>query len=421
MSDLHDFLRDRASTSARTDPWVFAGRDAAIKAILLASRELPPDGKRSQTVLVQGAPGSGKTSLITHVAALLEGAGDATNNGVCMLATPPRQWPDINDIYGNVATMLAAVPHAATAPTTQDVYKIGGNILGLGGERSRAETMSPVTFTRASKIADWHRANGVRGWGPKQRVVVFVDEVQGVTPDSPASALLEDLHGQNSIPVLLVCAGLGNSEQQLARANVSRVETVLSLAALTADETVACAAATLRQGVERGVRATATDIDRWAQRIATASDGWPRHLHVYLQSAWKALLELAVPDLGKADIDAVIEHGDGARRAYYRAGIMASGCPPYVVGALHRELRSTVRMEPQDARKTIREALTQAPENEFAYWNERFANLDEGFESLLHAGVVSLDSEDMCHSPIPSFTGFILGEEPSAHRNTVHP
>ena len=89
MSDVHDFLAARAATGARSDPWAFTGRVEQIAHALHLSRSLPPEGERSPTLLVQGAPGSGKTSLMTHVARLLERDADA-RAGTCLITSPPR-------------------------------------------------------------------------------------------------------------------------------------------------------------------------------------------------------------------------------------------------------------------------------------------------------------------------------------------
>ena len=410
MSDVHDFLAERSTTGARSDPWTFAGRVDEIAQILRLSRNLPPKGKRSQTVLVQGPPGSGKTSLMTHVAGLLDQDSGAST-GTCLLASPPRQWEGVNEVYGHLAAMLAGAPQRAGAPTVQDTSKFRAGVAGVGGERSRTRTLPPVTFAGASSIADWHHAAGAPAWLPKRRVVVFADEVQGVTPGTPAAALLEDLHAQTSIPVLLVCAGLPNSERRLAQANLSRIDHVLTLDGLSHGEAIECATETLLQGIERGVRGGDADVGPWASRIAQASDGWPRHLHAYLQATWQVLLEMEVPDLAAADIERAMAAGDAAREEYYRRRIDISGCPPPVLGALHERLAADGTIGERDARGTVRRLLRDGPDDERADWDERFPTLDDGFDAMLRAGVLGKDAGGRYCSPIPSLTRFILGSD----------
>ena len=417
MSDIHDFLADRLATGARTDPWAFAGRVDEIAYILRLSTSLPPEGKRSQTVLVQGAPGSGKTSLMSHVAGLLDGDADAST-GTCMLVSPPRQWEGVNEVYGHVATLLAGAPPHADAVTTQTTNRLRARFAGVGGERTRTRTTPPVAFVSASSIADWHHTTGSKDWHPKRRVVVFADEVQGVKPDTPASALLEDLHAQTSIPVLLVCAGLSNSEARLAKADLSRIDNVVTLGALSREEAIECVERSLRQAIEHGLHASDANVTAWAECVARASDGWPRHLHTYLQETWRVLSEMKVPDLSGAGLERTMVKGDAAREAYYRRRIEISGCPPRVLRALHEGLVSQGTIPEQDARGIARRVLRSGAEDEQADWNERFPTLDHGFDSMLGAGVLSKDGAGRYFSPIPSLTRHILTSDPGMPSGT---
>ena len=417
MSDIHDFLEARLATGARTDPWAFAGRVEEIAYILRLSTSLPPEGKRSQTVLVQGGPGSGKTSLMSHVAHLL-GRGADASTGTCIIDSPPRQWESVNEVYGHVATMLAGAPPHVGATTTQDTSKLKASIVGVGGERSRTQTAPPVAFPSASSIAAWNRANGATDWHPKRRVVVFADEVQGVKPDTPASALLEDLHAQTSIPVLLVCAGLSNSEMRLAKADLSRIDNVVTLGALSHEEAIECVERSLRQAIEHGLHGSDADIAHWAERIAGAADGWPRHLHTYLLETWRVLEGMAVPALLGGELERAVAEGDDAREAYYRRRIEISGCPPRVLRALHDGMVAQGSISEQDARGTARRALRSGTEDERADWNERFPTLDDGFDSMLGAGMLSRDGDGRYYSPIPSLTGHILTSDPGGPSGT---
>ena len=270
MSDVHDFLAARAATGARSDPWAFTGRVEQIAHALHLSRSLPPEGERSQTLLVQGAPGSGKTSLMTHVARLLERDADA-RAGTCLITSPPRQWDGVTEVYGHLAAMLVGAPAPAGAPTVQVSNRLRAGVGGVGGERVHTRTAPPATFTSAWSIANWHRATGAAEWHPLRRAVVFVDEVHGVSVDSPAAALIEDLHAQAAAPVLLICAGLSNSEKRLEQAGLSRIDHVVTLDCLSYEEAIECVETSLRQALERGVLGTDADAAPWAERIARAS------------------------------------------------------------------------------------------------------------------------------------------------------
>ena len=418
MSHAHDFLKGRLATGARTDPWAFVGRAEEIAYLLQLSKDLPPEGKRSQTVLLQGAPGSGKTSLMAHVARLMGRDADAAT-GTHLMLSPPRRWEQVDEVYGHVATMLADAPPPVGSSTTQKTSKVRVGGGALGGEHARTRTTSPVTFAGATSIADWHRSTGTaEEWHPKRRVVVFSDEVQEVQPGGPAAALVEDLHAQASIPVLLVCAGLSNSEKRLKGAGLSRIDNVLTLGALSHEEAVECAERSLRQAMEHDIGGSNADIARWAEGVARASDGWPRHLHTYLHETWSALAETAGPDLTGADLERTLAKGDKAREAYYRRRVELSSCPPGVLQALHNKLISHGAILEQDARSTVRQALRNGSEDQRADWSERFETLDEAFDKMLSAGVLSKDGDGRYHSPIPSLTTYILSPDPGMPSGT---
>lgn len=231
-------------------------------------------------------------------------------------------------------------------------------------------------------------------------------------PGAPAAALVEDLHAQASIPVLLVCAGLSNSEKRLKAAGLSRIDNVLTLGALSHEEAVECVERSLRQAIEHDIGGSGGDIARWAEGVARAADGWPRHLHTYLHETWRALKAMEVPDLTYADLASTLANGDKEREAYYRRRVEISSCPPGVLHALHQKLVSHGAILEHDARGTVRQALRSGSEDQRADWSERFETLDEGFDTMLAAGMLSKDSDGRYHSPIPSLTTYILTLDP---------
>ena len=269
--------------------------------------------------------------------------------GTHMRWSVPTKEADVAGLYGNIVVDLAGAPSPDVVSTTRRTVRGSANVGVAAGDMTRATTEAHPVFQSAAMISGWGRAKGADGWAPMRRAVLFVDEVQEVGPGEPGADLLKDLHAQGDIPVLLVCAGLGNSERRLSDAGLSRIENVLTIGRLRTGETVECAERTLREGVERGVRGTDADLSRWGRRIAEAADDWPRHLHVYLQATWKTLFEQDVPDLGSANANAAIRAGDLARQAYYHSRIGASNTPVEISKVLLMRIAREGSLSQEDA------------------------------------------------------------------------
>lgn len=83
MDSIRQHLQDLIDAGERADPLVFSGREEEIDRIVRIAGRLPPDGRQGRTMLIQGAPGSGKTALIAEVSTRLAGKPDT---GIVSLA-----------------------------------------------------------------------------------------------------------------------------------------------------------------------------------------------------------------------------------------------------------------------------------------------------------------------------------------------
>ena len=400
MNAIRDYLRELAEEGTRTDPLVFAGRTAEIGSVLRAAANPPPEGPVGRTVLVQGAPGSGKTALFSQLRKHLQ-ADDSV--GVISLETVPVDTT-AQRTYGHLATLLVHAPLPTRNADARRDVRLGGSLGIVRADTSSSRHEASPTFYSANDIASEFKGR----WGPKQRVVILVDEVQEVVPGTEAAALLRDLHTQAKVPVLLACAGLSNSERTLADAGLSRIDNKIPLGRLSSSETLDCAQRSLRTAIDRGVRASHGALDRWAEALARASDDWPRHLQVYLQATWQALSEQDKPDLDQASLESVVGAGNRKRLEYYESRIAASGTPAGVIAALHRRILDQGRLPEQEARETIWRSVEELDEGLRRDWAARFDGSGEKcFTALLRAGVVDLDAMNRCGSPMPSFSRYL--------------
>ena len=402
MTSIHGHLRELIAEGERGDPRFFVGREEEITRVMAAAANPPPEGPPGTTILVQGAPGAGKTALLAQLRRRIEQDAEA---GTLLCGSAPVDEA-VSGLYGELASLLINAPTPTRRGATRRETRIEAGVpaVARGGITTSQEDVPP-TFQAAREIARDRRG----AWSPKRRVVFFVDEVQALKPEGAVARLLLDLHTQAELPVLLVCAGLGNSQSVLSAAELSRIGSVIDLGALAGDEAFDCAVRSLSDVVQRGVVASNATIERWAQALAAASDHWPRHLQVYLHAAWSELLAQDHPSLDRACLDAALSSGHRRRARYYEARLNASQTPLSVAAALHRRLSETAALRREAALEVIDGAVEALPAAARVRWMDRFqGNSETCLGALLRAGVVSLDAMNHCAFPIPSFSAHIL-------------
>ena len=402
MSNVKDLLLRLSRASERSDPLVFGGRERIIAETLGRTDVLPPTGDWGNTVLIEGAPGAGKTALLREISRQAQAAGATT-----LVRPDVPQTGDIETIYAELATALAGTPSSA-ARTTET--KSGGMSVGpavLRGSRQSSQTVAPPRLGSPHAIA---ALRGDKPWRASDKAVVFVDEVQNVMPDSAAAELLRALHTQQSIPVLLVCAGLSNSRAALERAGLSRIGTAntVRLGSLPLDVAVDCVRGTLDIARQQGLGGGDAATDRWSQRLAKASDGWPRHLQNYLRACWLTLYAQDAPSLDTADLNAAINRGDDLREGYYFERIEFAKVPVEVLAALYRRIAGGEDLDTFGATSVLGEAIDALPPRVRQQVRSTFADDSACFDKLLAVGAVSTDGRGRCISPVPSFARFVL-------------
>ncbi len=67
MKGIQSRLRELSESGERGEPLVFAGREDIIQMAERKMRQLPPNGAAGNTVLIEGAPGAGKTALLGEI------------------------------------------------------------------------------------------------------------------------------------------------------------------------------------------------------------------------------------------------------------------------------------------------------------------------------------------------------------------
>ncbi|MCY3838569.1 MAG: ATP-binding protein [Gammaproteobacteria bacterium] len=295
MSFDYETARAFAESGDRDVARWFAGRDEECERIEQAVRE-SSDG-RDQTVfrIIQGAPGAGKTSLLTHL------RGQASENRIYV----PLRHRDLVSTEAVDARIETVLKGRDRAWATGARWALQG-----AGRAFRAGDVAD----EAARRMRCHLAENLE-------LVLTLDEGQAVRES--AHQVLLDLHATGfGRPCTLLVAGLSHTADVIGSINgISRPSdrAVLNLTALSADE---CAESTREMLAALCVDAESAVCREAELRIARISHGWPQHLH----GAQVALLEQLLGndgDLGQVDYAKVREESDRRRIDYYEARLQS--------------------------------------------------------------------------------------------------
>ncbi len=398
-------LREFTAAGEGSPPPVFVGREDIISDILAAAERAwrPGRGRHGEpkmTRIVQGAPGSGKSSVLSELEARLAGMeSDASPRLLTVSSTRLATEAGVADVLAAVAA--AARTEKTGWPTIgRDVFaRIRRDVDGI----SIAGTGMTFRESGIPDLSALEMALAGREWrGP---VILAVDEAQRLSPDMHASAglLFCGIHDSASgLPLTLVLAGLGDTPEMAGRMGLTRGLTLHPVGGLSGAETEElmrgfCA----RFGIE-----SAGAEDRLAA-LAAPCEGWPRHLHFALQAFGAAALE-AGGAAARIGWDGVFAAAADSRRAYYRAqrdaAMERSG---NLVGAVMFELdrnmsgAEIIGLIERRASESRTEAGWSLPPG---------AGADSFFEHLVHQGALQKDETGSYNCPIPSFRSFLIDE-----------
>ena len=398
-----------ADHGERKPPIAFGGRESIIGSICEISQYLF-DAERflgGDTFIVGGPPGSGKTSLVHEVIKRLAGK----TAGRRPVQTVFCADPSVDGAYQKLLWDLAS------ALTGTDKQKLAGSQESFFGGEASVEGVGSVKgeYGRQTKTPDarsLYHAIALTKKPANQPVVVSIDEAQNVEERSSIGKLIKALHTQNELPMLLVCAGLANTKDKLHELKlVSRatLKHYFPLGLLEQEETIQTAKDALDVICDRtGVKRTSErERNYFAERIAAASDNWPRHLTGYLIALCEKLAEQDKPSLAGFGLAEAIKTGNEYRQAYYQERLNTSKIPIRVLAALYRAI-SAERLSQLACEDTLEEMIARYQDKGATSLKRRFPTGEAAFEWVRRLGLVTTDGPDeTCRVPIPSMAAFV--------------
>jgi len=344
--------------------------------------------------LIQGAPGAGKTALLYKCSELAQAGSDEVGG---------RKWNviEIEDdaLYLPAKLMEQAGKTYKSGEKTESSFEIKPKFLSvlLGGYARKKIRQRPDTGMERSleKLAK------------KKPLLLVLDEVQnlgkGLNPHDEnvmRRVLNRVLNGKFSRPIVLLCGGLGNSEEVFMRLGISRFrgECLVNLGRLPEGD----ARAVIRDWLVKEGEAQEVDIQPWIDAIAGETHGWPQHIMAYAQPAatlLKAQNGKATPEA----LESILKEGRVEKRIYYNSRIKTlDGSGLDVLADLLQQapVSSSLNLR----RKTLLQNLVETgPMSQEAA--ERF------FNGALHKGVISnAGTKTSLHYdvPISSMKAFLV-------------
>ncbi len=278
-----------------------------------------------ETILFQGAPGAGKSSLLHHLVRSWRGAG---RDAPVVVDTEAPHYADERALALHVAEAvdpaLAAQFRSSVTTHSSTTKSLGAGIPGVATGNAEAETGRHA----ASAPAEPSLANVGKALSKSGRCIALIlDEAQdleGFDADSVRPVISKLHKGSHGGSFLAVFAGLAHSHSVLQDRGISRFSRGRdrTLAALSVDDAVETVHLMLGECRILGDQETKR---QWAHALANESCGWPQHLHVAMQALAAQLLAASTPGQLEA-VDsgfgaAVLRESALARDEYYERRI----------------------------------------------------------------------------------------------------
>ena len=326
-------LHRLATTSDRTAPVVFAGRDAEFD-LLDNAVEGVQRGEDGHTVVIQGVPGAGKTTLMREYGVRLMAAGGESEQAVVPvllrpsdLDQPPmsiiqevdRQFCEFEATGRWGGTKNRIISGAATA-----VNALFATFAKRNFNEFKATAKAPNSLLMAFDDYFSFRFDR-RG----STIVLLVDEAQNLNDTAHVRSHLDVLHsGMHArTQTLLACLGLQNTTDRLRELGLSRLasEHGRSIGTLSGEEAkrivtgtlaMAFADCTFEDGPFDEVRCSQW-IERAAAVILTESSNFPQHLTNGCRALARIVLDKGIGD--HPPIDQLRDQCREHRREYYDA------------------------------------------------------------------------------------------------------
>ena len=404
--DTREFLKSLVQgDDDRSPPIHFAGRRTELDLIL--SRAAKAGRGAGLTVVLQGAPGAGKTALLREAAKRFDEFDEGAPNQQAIFMPTPWTRDDEPAVLEQLAgAMFDEAPDSfRTTETTTRSGAVSGGV--AKANLSSATQRRPVTLSGFPGFRNHygHLASDAR------RVLLLIDEGQRLQRD--ASQLVYQLHGQEDLPVLMVFGGLSNTSERLIEVGLSRLgaNSVVNVGALALADVRESAEQALRWTLDRcrepPIRHSDAQVGEWADGMAEKAKGWPQHLTSYIRGAWMALADAERLDLSRGNLAATLEAGAASAANYYAGRLVAAKVDVRVAREVHLALAGNSGFDLAAA--AVEEAVEKLPAPSRRRHERQFGDdVEACLSAMLQAGLIAVNQDGtLVGSPIPTMTTYL--------------
>ena len=332
----------------------FAGRKAELALLRKRlDRVATTRDARGGISLVTGVPGAGKTEL---AAKFCETVHDMS--GAVPLMHDSSVLSDSTSLFMLVGAAIG------TENAFKEIAQVDSKLSGAG--------------KGLAILLDLSQAAGL--WRDKALALVL-DELQTMSPAGAENlrVLHQGLHG---CPILVVGVGLQHLQAVLAQHGITRIATPIDIGPLSLED----ASEAIGGGLEAlGHHAPESAVERFA----TASYGFPQHIHCYLEAAVGAIEQHGGLDRAGV-LDSAVADGDRRRRIYYDTRLQAMRDGRRLMQPVIKQMRAgdVTRLDMHDAAAAIDAAGLDG---------------ESAVQAAIAHGVLTVDLEDAVSFGIPSF------------------
>ena len=383
----------------------FGGRTDEFNAFRKGVLALAGGTVGGESIIIQGAPGAGKTALMLECA-----------EAVCRHSTPQDPWVAVllePDILASATDTLSVIVEQVVVEKTRLAETISRTKAiavktARALERTKKEVSERGFRAMGTQLGGKSSARHTAAWLFRRAVpdlsgvciVVLVDEAQDIPVGEHTKATIDRLHrGTDGIALLPLFFGLSNTERVLGECGVSRPgsERLWELRPMTLDESVESLTATFDA---YGFGAPGAERNRWISALAEESQGWPQHLNRVAVAAGRIIRDNGFR-LADASLDEAILAGRQLKDDYYEKRLgRAMSCPE-----LYKRLALVAESEEGVLSRSAIKRLAAPTLKEYGM------DVDAFLVASLHAGLLSPTTSGRYeyYFPIPSLAQFLRG------------